>query len=97
MEVLVDGEEATLAELNGLCGVNNNIFSRIRVPRKRNPMVTPKVDRDGRGPQEEDATTPRRFGNEISNSKSKILTHFLKGKITFIPLETILTILGELE
>ncbi len=60
-------------------------------------MVIPKVDKDEGGPQEEDVTTPRRFGNEINTSKSKILTHFLKGKIIFIPLETILTILDELE
>jgi hypothetical protein len=65
--------------------------------RKRNPFVTPKVDRDEKRPHEEDTTTPRKLGNEISTAKSKILTHFLKGKITFMPLETIMTIHGELE
>jgi hypothetical protein len=29
--------------------------------------------------------------------RSKILTHFIKGKMTLTPMETILTILGELE
>jgi hypothetical protein len=29
--------------------------------------------------------------------RSKILIHFIKGKISFTPMETILTILGELE
>lgn len=31
------------------------------------------------------------------NSWSKILTHFIKGKIALSPMETILSILGELE
>jgi hypothetical protein len=29
--------------------------------------------------------------------KSKILSHFIKGKISLTPMETIFTILGELE
>jgi len=37
------------------------------------------------------------LGNEISITKSKILTHFLKGKITFMPLGTIMTIHSELK
>jgi hypothetical protein len=31
------------------------------------------------------------------NSRSKILTHFIKGKIALSPMETILSILGELD
>ncbi len=87
MEVLVNDEEATLAKLSRLCGVNNNIFFGTRVPRKRNPVVAPTVDKDEEKPHEEDTTTLRRLGNEISNAKLKILTHFLKGKIRFMPLE----------
>jgi hypothetical protein len=35
---------------------------------------------------------------EVTNiAKSKILTHFLKGKIPFIPLETTLIVLSELK
>jgi hypothetical protein len=33
----------------------------------------------------------------MNTTKSKILTHFLKGKISFTPFETILIIPGELE
>jgi len=33
----------------------------------------------------------------MNNAKSKILTHFLKGKVAFMPLETIMTIPNELE
>ncbi len=59
--------------------------------------MTQEVDKNEGRPKEEDVAAPTRCGNGISTSKSKILTHFLKGKITFTPLETILTILGELE
>jgi hypothetical protein len=96
-KVLINDGKATLAALNRLCGVKNNIFSRTRVPRKINSVVMHEVDRDDKGPHEEDTTTPKRLGNEISTTKSKILTHFLKGKTTFMPLETIMTIHGELE
>jgi hypothetical protein len=37
--------------------------------RKRNPLVTPKVDRNEEGSHEEDTTTPRRLGNEINTAK----------------------------
>ncbi len=32
LEVLINDEEATLTELNRLCEVKNNVFSRTRVP-----------------------------------------------------------------
>jgi hypothetical protein len=50
LEVLVDENEATLAELNRLCGVKNNIFFGTIIPRKRDPIVTLEVDRDEGGP-----------------------------------------------
>jgi hypothetical protein len=59
--------------------------------------VTQEVDKSEGRPKEEDVATPTRCGNGINTSKSKILAHFLKGKITFTPLETIVTIFGELE
>jgi hypothetical protein len=46
---------------------------------------------------EKDTIIPRKIGNELILGKSKIWTHFSKGKITFTPLDTTLTILGELE
>jgi hypothetical protein len=48
-------------------------------------------------PLKKGATTQRKFGNEINITKSKTFTHFLKGKISFMPFETILIILSELE
>jgi hypothetical protein len=59
-------------------------------------MVVLKVDKNEEGPHEDDAVIPRRFGNEMNIAKSNILAHFLKGKIAFTSLETIMTILGEL-
>jgi hypothetical protein len=52
-----------------------------RIPRRRNPIVTPKIDKNEEELHEEDTTVLRRFGNELIIAKSKFLTHFLKGKI----------------
>jgi hypothetical protein len=60
-------------------------------------MVALKVDKNIKETIKENAVAQGRFGNEISTTKSKILTHFLKGKISFTPLETNLTIPSELE
>jgi hypothetical protein len=34
LKVLVDDKEATLEQLNRLCGMKHDIFSRVRTPRK---------------------------------------------------------------
>ncbi len=39
----------------------------------------------------------KRIGEITNIAKSKILTHFLKGKISFSILETVLTVPGELD
>ncbi len=64
---------------------------------KKNPIVAHKVDKNIKETIEEDVATQGRFGNEMNTAKSKILTCFLKGKISFTPLETNLTIPSELE
>jgi hypothetical protein len=46
LEVLVNDGEATLAKLNRLCGITNNIFFGTRVLRRKNPMVTLEVDKN---------------------------------------------------
>jgi len=81
LEVLVDDEKTTLAKLNWLCGANNNVLSRTKVPRWRNLIVALEVDRNREEVVEEGGATQGRFGNEMNTTKSKILTHFLKGKI----------------
>jgi hypothetical protein len=92
LEKLIDDEAATLQQLNRLCG-SEKLFSHTRVPRRRVPMEVVAGDTDqipqtmGDGPDtDRDATV-----------RSKILTHFMKGKISLSPMETILMIPGELE
>ncbi len=92
LEVMLDDEAATEQQLNRLCG-NENAFSYTRVPRRRTPVdVTPggiapvpEAEREGAG-----------MSRDVS-VKSKILSHFIKGKISLSPMEIVLMILGELE
>jgi hypothetical protein len=92
LEVLLNDEVATMQQLNKLCG-NENLFSYTRVPRRRIPIdVTP----GGAMPTLE--TVGDGVGASRDTSvKSKILAHFIKGKISLSPMETILMIPGELE
>ncbi len=92
LEVMLDDEAATEQQLNRLCG-NENAFSYTRVPRRRTHVdVTPggiapvpEAEREGAG-----------MSRDVS-VKSKILSHFIKGKISLSPMETVLMIPGELE
>ncbi len=92
LEVLLDDGAATEQQLDKLCG-NENLFSYTRVPRRKTPVDVapggvapiPKVEREGVG------------ANRDTSVRSKILSHFIKGKIPLFPMETILMILGELE
>jgi len=90
--VLLNDEEATMQQFNKLYG-NENFFSYIRVPRRRIPVnvalgrVVPTLKVAGEG-----------VGvNWDTSVRSKILSHFIKGKISLSPMETILIIPGELE
>jgi len=92
LEVLLNNEEATLHQLNKLCG-SENIFSYTRVPRRRMPI---EVAPTGTVPPPE--TTVDGAGvNREESVRSKILSHFIKGKISLTPMETVMMILGELE
>ncbi len=92
LEVLLDDEAATEQQLNKLCG-NENLFSYTRVPRRRTPVIAaqggvaqaPEAKREGVGT------------NRDASVRSKILSHFVKGKISLSPMETILMIPSELE
>ncbi len=92
LEILLNDEEATLQQLNRLCG-DENVFSYTRVPRRRMPVeVTPaRVV-----PQAEIAEDGGAVNRENS-IRSKILAHFVKGKVSLTPMETIMMIPGELE
>ncbi len=92
LEVLLNDEEATIQQLNKLCG-NENLSSYTRVPRRRmhvdvapgGVVPTTEATRDGAGV------------NRDTSIRSKILAHFIKGKISLSPMETILMIPRELE
>jgi hypothetical protein len=92
LEVLLNDEATTMQQLNKLCG-NENLFSYTRMPRRRvhvdvalgGVVPTLKAVGDGVG------------ANRDTSVRSKILAHFIKGKISLSPMETILMILGELE
>ncbi len=90
--MLLDDGTATEQQLNKLCG-NENLFSYTRLPRKRTPVdVTPR----GVAPIPE-AESEGVGANRDTSMRSKILSHFIKGKIPLSPMETILMIPGELE
>jgi predicted aspartyl protease len=92
LEVLLNDKEATLQQLNKLCG-NENIFSYTRVPRRRMPVevapasTEPSPEAKGQG----------RGMNRENSVRSKILSHFIKGKVSLTPMETVLMIPGKLE
>jgi len=92
LEVLLDDGAAIEQQLNELCG-SENLFSYTRVPRRRTSIdVTP----GGVTPIPE-AEREEVGANRDASVRSKILSHFIKGKIPLSPMETILMIPGELE
>jgi hypothetical protein len=82
LEVMLDDEEATLHQLNELCG-GENLFSYTQVPRRRMPVeatlatlgLTPDHIIEGTGANREESV------------RSKILSHFVKGKISLTPMD----------
>jgi hypothetical protein len=92
LEVLLNNEAATLQQLDELCG-KENVFSHTRIPRRRLPVELPPTSV---APQTEVAEDSIRMSREGS-IRSKILSHFIKGKISLTPMETMMMIPGELE
>jgi hypothetical protein len=92
VEVLLDNGATTEQQLNKLCG-NENLFSYTRVPRRRTLV---DVAPGGVAPIPE-AERGEVGANRDTSVRSKILSHFIKGKIPLSPMETILMIPGELE
>jgi predicted aspartyl protease len=92
LEVLLNDEATTMQQLDKLCG-NENLFSYTQVHRRRMPV---EVALAGTVPSPEAAGEGTRMGRETS-VRSKILSHFVKGKISITPMETVLMIPGELE
>jgi predicted aspartyl protease len=92
VEVLLNDEEATLHQLNKMCG-NENLLSYTRVPRRRMPVKVPPA---GIVPPPDTAVRDTGLNREEC-VRSKIPSHFIKGKISLTPMETIMMIPGELE
>jgi hypothetical protein len=92
LEVLLNDEAATLQQFNELCG-NENVFSYTRIPRRRHPVELPTT---GVAPQNEVAEDNNGVTRENA-MRSKILSHFIKGKVSLTPMETVMMIPGELE
>jgi hypothetical protein len=97
LEVLVNDEEATLNELNMNCGANHHLTFGNTIPKRKLPMQaneTEGVVEQVAGANVGDKT--REVVLDFS-ARSKILLHFMKGRIFLITMETIMKILGELE
>jgi len=92
LEMLLNDETATLQQLNELCG-NENVFSHVRVPRRRLPVEMPSTNTGPSTDIAEDCTGM----NREDSIKSKILSHFVKGKISLTPMETVMMIPGKLK
>jgi hypothetical protein len=89
---MLSDEAATEQQLNKLCG-DEGLFSYTIVPRRRTPVeVTPERP----GPIPEAVEEGIGAGRDAS-IRSKILSHFIKGKVSLSPMESILMIPGELE
>ncbi len=96
IEILVDDEEATLSKLNHTCGGDQHVFSGVKIPKRKLPIIANLIKEQEKGIVEKKKHRETNMGIEIV-VKSKILSHFIKGKISVTPMETILIILGKLE
>jgi predicted aspartyl protease len=88
----LDDEVATARQLDKFCG-NENVFSHTRIPRRRLPVEIPQVGARPSTEVAESDTIPNREGS----IRSKILSHFIKGRVSLTPMETVMMIPGELE
>jgi hypothetical protein len=82
LEVLIDDEREILEQLNHLCGAKHDIFSRAKIPRRHLPIEV----------IEGEAINDRKtMLVEIGRGyalRFKILTHFIKGKISLSSMES---------
>ncbi len=92
LQVLLDDEVATTRQLDKFCG-NENVFSHTRIPRRRLPVEIPQPGAIPSIEAAEGDTIPNREGS----IRSKILSHFIKGRVSLTPMETVMMIPGELE
>ncbi len=78
-----------------VCGDDQHVFSEVRILKRKLPIIVNPVEE-----QEEVIAEDEQKGANLGSEavvKSNILSHFIKGKISLTPMETILIILRELE
>ncbi len=96
LEVLVNDEKATLTELNKICDVSHHLSFGNKIPKRRLTMQVNEAE--GIVEQVEGAKTRDKTRETIPNSgvRSKILLHFMKGWISFTPMDIIMRVFREL-
>jgi len=82
----VDNEKAMLEKLNRLCGAKHDVFTKAKIPRRH---ILVKVVN---GKTVDDWKVGHVDLSKSSTTRSKIFMHFIKGKISLSPMETILVI-----
>jgi len=92
LEVLLDDKATTVQQLDKFYE-NENVFSYTRIPKRRHPVELPPPAAVPSTEVAEDGTVT----NREHSIRSKILSHFIKGKISLTPMETVMMIPGELE
>jgi hypothetical protein len=95
LEFLVDDEKVTHSKLNRICGGDQHIYSRVRIPKRRFPITVNSIEEQEKNIAEKKQRGANMGAEAVMNFK--ILFHFIKGKIFLTPMETILIILGKLE
>jgi len=88
----LDDEAATAQQLDRLCG-NENVFAYTRIPKRRMPVEVPPTEVGTSTGTGGEGVIP----NWESAIRSKILSHFIKGRVSLTPMETVMMIPGELE
>jgi hypothetical protein len=76
--------------LNRVCGDDQHAFFKVRIPKRRLPIVANPVEEQEEVIVEDEQTRANLGSKTIV--KSKILSHFIKGKISLTPMETIWSI-----
>jgi len=97
LEVLVNDEEATLNELNMICGANHHLTSENRIAKRKLLVHVNEAERVAEQAEGTDVGDRTKEAVLNSSARSKILLHFMKRQIFLTLMETIMKIFGELE
>jgi hypothetical protein len=79
LEVFVNDEKFKLAKLNYLCGIKHNVFFGVRMPKRRMHVQASTFGGVTKELPENEGGEARNLGLG-GNIKSKMLSHFVRGK-----------------